>query len=74
MPEEFDEDGNAIRYRNDITLKKMPKPREHPNPDPVPADAPPKKLFDIGKLKLEKFHKVLHFIMYHCKGKKPNYV
>jgi len=31
-------------------------------------------MYDISKLKLEKFHKVLHYIVNNIKGKQPNYV
>ena len=30
-------------------------------------------MYEIGKLKLEKFHKVLHYIVNHTKDKRPRY-
>ena len=58
-----------------ITLKKLPSknPVEAIQPGRVPKDLS-QKMYDVSKLKLEKFHKVLHYIVSHVKGKQPKYV
>ena len=72
-PEEWDEYGNPIKYKTVITLKKLASnPIEALEPGRVSKEQPP-KMYDISKLKLEKFHKVLHYVVIHTKGKKPRY-
>lgn len=58
-----------------ITLKKLASknPIETIEAGRVPKDLS-QKMYDVGKLKLEKFHKVLHYIVNHVKGKQPKYV
>ena len=94
-PEEWDEYGNAIRYKTVIMLKrkevKLPT-STGASPRPVSGargasairggrgakgkkeEAPAEpKLYDISKLKLEKFHHVLHYCYTHCKDKVVSY-
>ena len=74
-PAEWDEYGNPIKYKTIITLKKLPKTAiESIEANKATAPHQPAKLYDISKLKLEKFHKVLHFVVNHTKGKQPRYV
>ena len=73
-PAEWDEYGNAVKYKTVITLK-----RKDPNQAAESSDhtgrskstAP--KLYDISKLRLEKFHHVLHYLYMHCKDKVVTY-
>ena len=54
-PEEWDEHGNPVKYKTIITLKKKvvkPTAQAAQNKDPQV----PTKLYDISKLKLERFH------------------
>ena len=89
-PEEWDEFGNAIRYKTVVQLKRKDPPKPAPastQPSPraagrgargaqkkqeKPVEEPP-KLYDISKLRLEKFHHVLHYCYTHCKDKVVSY-
>lgn len=74
-PAEWDEFGNPIKYKTVVTLKKLPKTAiEAIEANRASAPNQPAKLYDISKLKLEKFHKVLHYIVNHTNGKQPRYV
>ena len=74
-PAEWDEFGNPIKFKTVITLKKLSKTAIEAI-EATKASAPhqPYKLYEISKLKLEKFHKVLHYIVSRTKGKQPRYV
>ena len=68
-PAEWDEHGNPIKYKTVITLKKLPtQPIELTVQGRISKEQPP-KMYEISKLKLEKFHKVLHYIVNHTKDK-----
>ena len=69
-PAEWDEHGNPIRYRTVVKLAKKPAPAQAALPDSTGA---PPRLYDISKLKLENFHKVLHFVVSETRGKAPVY-
>ena len=76
VPEEFDENGDPVRYKHEVQLKKMAGSGAS-NPASfrgVNEQDPPPMLFDISKLKLEKFHKVIHHLVFNCKDRQPVYV
>ena len=66
-PDEWDEKGNAIRYKTVVTLKKKEGEEKNTN------GAAKAKIYDIARLKLEKFHMVLHFLYSTIKHKVVTY-
>ena len=67
---EFDENGNEVKYRSVVTLRK----KTFSNPVRANAsDSAAPKLYDIGQLQLEKYHKVLHDLALKCKEREPIY-
>ena len=79
-PAEWDELGRPIKYKTIVTLKKREQVNKnnssYSNPNPkarAKDDSGPPKLFDISKLKLERFHQVLHYIVASVKDQEPSY-
>ena len=67
---EFDEEGNEVKYKSVVTLRK--KAFSNPVRASASSSAAP-KLYDIGQLQLEKYHKVLHDLALKCKEREPIY-
>jgi len=85
-PTEWDLEGNAIRYKTVVTLKKKEVKPEADTAKQLTGRGgaaaaakknqippPPPKLYDISKLRLEKFHHVLHYLYTRCKDKVITY-
>lgn len=77
---EWDENGDPIRYKIVVILKQKPA-SEAPSSREMKGrigatntEAPPTKLYDISKLRLEHFHKVLHYIGANLHEREPSYI
>ena len=67
-PTEWDQYGNPIKYKTVIILKKLPVEKE---PITSAGKVPKRRLYDVSSLRLENFHKVLHFISSNLKSVEP---
>ena len=69
-PEKWDQFGNPIKYRQVIVLKKRDDVGEK-RLNSKAGNSKQTSAYDIGSLRLEHFHKVLHFIVANLKNSEP---
>ena len=72
-PVEWDEYGNPVKYKTVVALRKKEPNLAQDGEQTGRSKTTAPKLYDISKLRLEKFHQVLHYLYMHCKDKVITY-